>query len=172
MNPNPKAANGIKYLLSFTIFILLIFIIVGFYYEQNALREFARSIAATNKSTDDISNTTDTNLSNDEISKINNLFFDKTNYQSKIKKDIEIYSRKSSIKISNYSFSNVGNINNIQTAVISLRISQAIEYSQVIEFMQYIETSLPKMQIVSLNLEKNDTDNKIIVKEFKIEAYL
>lgn len=172
MNPNPKAANGIKYLLSFTIFILLIFAVLGFYYEQNALREFAQSIAATNKSTTNNSNEANTNLNNSEIDKINNLFFDKTNYQSEFKKDIETYGRKNNIKISNYSFSDASNINGVQTVVVDVRINESIEYSQIIQFMQYIETSLPKMQIVGLNLERNNIDSKVIVKEFKIEAYL
>jgi len=94
MNPNPKVANGFKYLLLFTMLLLLAFIIIGFYYEQNSLREFAQSIAGSNQTTTNTSSQSDLNLSKTEIDKIDSLFFEKANYQNSVKSDLNIYARK------------------------------------------------------------------------------
>ena len=172
MNPNPKVANGFKYLLLFTIFILLAFIILGFYYEQKNLREFAQSIAETNKSITDTTSKSNLNLNKSELDKVNSLFFQETNYQTNVKNDINIYANKAGIKISNYIFSDITSSRvGLQTAVVELKIQGSVEYNQLIQLLQYIENSLPKIQIINLHLEK-DSGSKIIVREFKIEVYL
>ncbi|MGB4420801.1 MAG: hypothetical protein WBI29_03320 [Candidatus Saccharimonadales bacterium] len=172
MNPNPKVANGFKYLLLFTMLLLLAFIIIGFYYEQNSLREFAQSIAGSNQTTPNASSQSDLNLSKPEIDKIDSLFFEKANYQNSVKSDLNIYARKTRIKISDYIFSNTtSNKAGLQTVTVELNIKESVEYNNLIQFMKYIENSLPKIQIVNLNLER-DTNGKVAVKEFKVEVYL
>lgn len=172
MNPSPKVANGFKYLLLLTMLLLLAFIVLGFYYEQNALREFAQSITGNSQATVNASNQSNLNLSKIEIDKINSLFFEKENYKDSVKNDLSIYASKSSVKISDYIFSNTTSSEaSLQTVVVELKMKEPVEYGSLMQFMKYTENSLPKMQIVNLNLEKN-SDSRVVVKEFKIEVYL
>ena len=175
MNPNPKAANGFKFILSFTIVLLVVFIIVGFYYRQNSLKEFAQSISNSHKSTAQSSDKSSLDLSNDEIDKINSVYFQKTDYQSLVKKALDEFGGKSSVRISEYIFTNTNETNGsdgLQTSIVELKIEKSVEYNNLLRLLEYIENSLPKMQVINFNLEKESSSNKVIVKEFKIEVYL
>lgn len=175
MKPNPKAANGFKIILSFTIILLIAFILLGFYYKQNSLKEFAQSIPKNNQSTAQSLENPNLNLSRDEINKIDSVYFQKTDYQSLVKKALDGFGRKSNVRISEYVFTNINDksdLSGLQTSVVELKVEESVEYNNFLRLLKYVENSLPKMQVVNCNLEKESNSSKIVVKEFKIEVYL
>lgn len=169
MKPAKKVARSFKNTLLFIIFLVVAFMIIGFYYGQDFLRDFAQSIAESNQT----GTVSSLSLSAEETSKINSIFFEKTNYQDLVRQNLESYAKDSGLRVNNYEFANITpDATGFQTVSVDLKITSAVEYANLIKFLQHIETSLPKMQTTELNLSKDGTSDKVTVNEFKLEVYL
>lgn len=186
MKKSGMTAKTLRSILSVLIFVLIALSVVGFYFAQNWLLEFAVSISHTVAD----SNASGNNLQSlsqlereladrqDVIVKASTLIAPIGTYQSQAIQDLNKYASDAGISISNYSFTQPGAATpTLKTAsgssLITATLASPISYTKLLKFMNSVESNLPKMQISSVNLGRVNGGNNdsVRIDQLTIEVY-
>lgn len=137
---------------------------VGFYFAQNYLVSFAADVSQTvARSQSGGSDTQSLQTLEDQLNELQgatikaaNLTIEKSQYETRIINDLNTYASRSGIKILNYTFSASTAIKTPVSASnnVTIKIETPVAYIKLINFMGFIESSLPKMQISSLTISR------------------
>jgi hypothetical protein len=169
-----------------TIILIVGAIIGGFYYTQGMLRDSINKSKTTDpNNTSTVSNQSIKQLENDiENQKSSNekavgLFYSNQDYQSQIKKDLDKYSLDTGVVISGYKAVEsppVGTVpiglEGVKSSIVSVLLKNPVPYASFIKFLKAIETNLPKMKLVGVNLtNSSELDDSVKVGPLLIEVY-
>jgi len=185
--------NGMKATTLRTTMVIIIIITIGiatfgFYYFQGKLNTYAISVGQT------VSESTAGSSSNAQtIKKIQadiaatQAIADKSasitasslDYQNQTIADLNKYASNTGISIIDYNFSQSATTaktsslaGGIGTSFITITLGNPISYTNLIKFLESIETNLPKMQLTGINIshDQNNSDT-ITVQPLTIEVY-
>jgi hypothetical protein len=183
MKKSKMNAVTLRGILVTVIVLLIILAGVGFYFAENWLSSLAISVSHTVAS----SATSDNSVQSlqklqselageqDIITKTNSLITSTSTYQTQAVQDLIAYAAATGITISNYSFPAVAAAtptNTIPSTQVSVTLTSPISYISLLKFMNDIESNLPKMQIITINLARIDGDSSSVsVSELTIAVY-
>lgn len=166
-----KKINAISLRATLVILVILLCALIGagFYYAQNYLVNYAsdvsQTVARSKSGGSDLQSLQALQSQLDNLqgatTKASSLSISKSMYETQAINDLNTYASRSGIKILSYSFSantpaqtapktkTVGS-----TSSATIKVESPISYTKLIDFMSYIESNLPKMQISSLTINK------------------
>lgn len=105
------------------------------------------------------------------FSKINNIYVPSVDYQQSVNVLLNNYANKSGLSISAIEYQPNASVSN--TRAMNIKFSSPVNYDSFIKFIEYLDGSLPKVQITEVNISANkDADNKIIVNNLTAEVYV
>lgn len=186
MKKTGMTARTLRNILSMLVFVLIALSVVGFYFAQNWLLDFAVSISHTVAD----SNASGGNLQSlsqlekeladrqDVIVKASTLIAPVGTYQSQAIQDLNKYAADAGISISNYGFTQPGAATATTKgasggSLITATLASPVSYTRLLKFMDSVESNLPKMQISSVNLGRvsgGDSDS-VRIDQLTIEVY-
>ena len=160
----PKQTPSEKLKLSLVVIFVLAIIGPGvaFYFASVALRDYATDVnnrlEDARASYDQISNlqVLKTQLAQSEllITKANSLLATADTYQAQALKDIREHASQSGITVSAIEFDEATQISGAKS--IKVQLSDTVQYKQLIEFLNGIETNIPKMQVQTITIAPTD----------------
>ncbi len=103
------------------------------------------------------------------ISKADRLFATPSTYQGQVLTDLKRYASKTGLSIDATNFSDPSATGEYSVAVT---LGQPVSYPNLIRFLEYVETSLPKLQVSSLTLSPTSsaTADSVSVGTIKINV--
>ena len=186
MKKKTLKATSLKNTMVFMIVLIVVASGVGFYYAQDWLDKMATDI---NQSSTAATSTEDSDAKalkqiREDIAK-NQAIADKAssitlpsgNYKDQISKDINKYAKDNRISIESISVASSPNtssstiINGVTSSFVSVTIEGSVTMNDLLQFIKDIETSIPKMQITGINLEKSQHSSDVVVEPIIIEVY-
>jgi len=172
MKQSKMTASKLRGILSLLIVLTLALSAVGFYYAQVWLNELAVSVSHTiADSTTSGNNVQALNKLQDELSsrqdiiaRASNISTPRQTYQTQAVGDLTAYARATGISISNYTFpaDTATTPGAAPTTTITLALGNPVSYTNLLKFMKAIESSLPKMQILNINIGRISGDNQSV----------
>jgi len=142
----------------------------GFYIAQDKLRILASDQKTNNSNPSPINSIL--------IKKSTNITIPNSSYRALIKQDLDKYKINTGVTINNYDMSQTStpdsllSTNGIKSKKIKINMSSPVNYSNFIKYIKAIETNIPKINIIDLDIERSTNDkNSIIVKRLLIEVY-
>ena len=175
MKQSKMTASKLRGILSLLIVLTLALSAVGFYYAQSWLSELAVSVShtiadsTTSGNNVQALNKLQVELSSrqDIIARANNILTSKQTYQTQAVGDLTAYARATGVTISNYAFpasadSATTATAGVPTTTITLTLGNPVPYESLLKFMKAIEGSLPKMQILNVNINRVAGDSKSV----------
>lgn len=173
-----KSATKLRALLSFMIVLLFGLSAVGFYFAQDFLKQFAKTVSQSIvDSSSGGSNLrslqqlqADLKSREDVIAKTSNIVTSITNYQDQAIKDLDIYAAKTGISIDRYDFSQAASTSGLTTITVILK--SPVPYVGLLKFLRAIETNLPKMQVTGITLGRIVGDSSLVrAEQLTIQVY-
>lgn len=183
MKKSGISAVGFRSLLIVLIILSIGLAVVGFYFAQNALVAYSKVVGqtvadSTNTGKDVQSLKTlqaELNARQDVIIKSSSLLATSSNYQSQAINDINTYASESGLNVSSYSFTLTPGavaVSGANTSNITVSLSSPMPYTSLLKFVRLIETNLPKMQIASINLTRQEGDSTMVkTDQISIDVY-
>lgn len=184
MSNSKSKATSLKYFLFTIITLLVVAIAGGLYYAQNFLNEKATAII---KESIDQSTGSDNSAKLINVLNANKLYIDKAaamtvingNYQTQIRKDLDLYARSTGVSLSSIDMdvndkttSSFG-LDSLQTKFIKVTFNNPVSYTGFIKFLQAVETNLPKMQVMNINIEGSiGSVDAVMIKPIYIKIYM
>ena len=177
-------ATSLNKLLKTLFFITLIIIIGGFYCAQNFLRDIAHKSQMSNPATiTDITMVQELKiqLSNykTQIKKASDLTTTQANFRNQTIDDVNTYATKAGISIDGYD--TTSSSNNIASSVqmtgimpqyITVTFKNPVPYANFLQWIKYVESNIPKMQVTGIDISSADTNSTTInVKPLTIEVF-
>jgi Tfp pilus assembly protein PilO len=92
------------------------------------------------------------------VAKANQIFATPSNYQTKAVTDLERYADTSGVEIAGINFRGSVSATD-QNAELAIALEQPVSYRQLIHFLQLIENSIPKMQVIEMSVSRPETPN-------------
>src|SRR6185312_67259 len=173
MKPSRMTAVTLKGILITVIVLLIILAGVGFYFAQSWLNTLAISVSHTVASSATSANSiqslqklkTELATEQDIITKTNNLFASTNTYQTQAVQDLIAYAADTGITISNYSFPAITATSATSSAPstqVTVTLTSPLSYTNLLKFMNDIESNLPKMQITTIDLTRVAGDSNSV----------
>lgn len=159
-------ATSLRGLLAFLMVIVLGASAAGFYFGLQTIREYAVEVShvtqdavASGAQVDELQRLRQQLTQTKQlVAKANQIFAKPSDYQARAVTDLQRYANRSGVKIDGINFP--GQISAAeQTAPIAISLEQPVTYSQLVYFLQLIETSLPKMQVTELVVSRPESPN-------------
>lgn len=103
------------------------------------------------------------------INKANQLFSTPETYQSQVYTDIRVYADRSGVKIESTDF---GTPSQNGKHIVTVKLRNPVSYAGLIRFLDNIESSVPKLQVTSIELShaNNNSANNVTVGDIKLEV--
>ena len=183
MKKSGISAVGFRSLLIVLIILSIGLAVVGFYFSQNALIAYSKTVGQTvADSTNTGKNVQSLKTLQAELAarqniivKASSLLATTANYQSQAINDINTYASTSGISISSYSFAQTAAVATAgaQTSSnITVSLVSPMPYLSLLKFVRLIETNIPKMQISSINLTRQEGQNTMVkTDQISIDVY-
>jgi hypothetical protein len=185
MEKNRFNASTLRSLLLVSAVIITAAIVLGFYYAQVWLSNNANTIKT--NSYQSISSNLNANemaqLQSDVYNhkavsiKATELFYSKLSYEAKVRQDLNNYASKIGISITDFMpaqaptvDSNSMPINGVMSEYFSVTIANPVQFTNLFEFIQAIETNIPKMKLTGVSISAENGQN-VTVKPMIIEIY-
>jgi hypothetical protein len=174
MKKSKMTASKLRGILSFLIVITLALSATGFYYAQGWLSKLAVSVShtiadsTTSGNNVQALNKLQVELSSrqDIIARANNISISRQTYQTQAVGDLTSYARETGVSISNYTFpasdAAPATTASTPTTTITLTLGNPVSYVSLLKFMKAIEGSLPKMQILNINIGRVTGDSQSV----------
>lgn len=170
-------ASNLRALLAF----LLIAVVIGggalFYYGLGIVRDYSVEVNHRLKDADASGRQVQqlqflkNQLAQSEslISKADKLFATPGAYQGQVLTDLRSYANKTGLSIESTDFSNPAETGEYSVAVT---LRQPVSYRNLIQFLEYVETSLPKLQVSAIELSpaSNASADSVSVGTIKINV--
>lgn len=178
-------ASALRLLLLVSTIIIAVIIVGGFYYAQAWLSNDANSTKT--NSYESISG----NLSPNELTQLQNdvykheavsikateLFYSAQTYETKVKQDLNNYASKIGISITSIDPTQAPTVDSSSTPIsgvipryINVTIGNPVQFTKLFEFIQAIETNIPKMKLTGISINGESGQN-VTVKPIIIEIY-
>jgi hypothetical protein len=111
------------------------------------------------------------------ITAANSLFALSTNYQTQAITDIYRYADKTGITVTDIKFDETSAAQPSSSSLITRPITASLEgqvpYTNLLQFMKYIETSVPKIQIGSIDLSRpTDGSKNVSISSISLRMYV
>jgi hypothetical protein len=179
-------ASLINKLLIIILLLIAVILIGGFYYAQNWLKDFAVSssnstsqpTANTNVPADQSQIETDLNNQKSAVDKAAKIVVSKQDYQNKIRQDLDKYALDTNVTITDYAptqqtaTNNAPAINGVQSNYVKVSLKNPVPYTNLIKFIQAIETNIPKMKLTGISLtHAQESGDSVTVEPLIIEVY-
>lgn len=183
-NKKSSPVSSLNALLKTLVVLSVLLIGGGFYFGYNQLKDLSDNINSTSSQT-----ITDTaavqnlksQLTSDQpyLDKAAAIAISEGNYTNQFTTDIGIYAAKSGISISEYN-TNPSNtaamtssiVSGVNSHFITVTIQNPISYTGFVQFLRYIETNLPKMQVTGIEITPlSYNSDKINVDPLTIEVF-
>lgn len=182
----------LRTILTIIIILLIGLSSAGFYYGQTWLRTLAVSVSHTVADSKTGGNSIQAmqKLQQDLLAqqsianKADSLVASSQNYQNQAIQDLDTYAAQAGISILNYSFvqptaAPVAAGGTAQTTAstgstsVTVTISSPVSYVKLLKFMTSIESNLPKMQVSSVNLSRDNggASDAVTTNQLVIEVY-
>ena len=170
MKKSKMTASKLRGILSFLIVLTLGLSAAGFYYAQGWLSELAVSVShtiadsTTSGNNVQALNKLQVELSSrqDIIARANNILTSRQTYQTQAVGDLTAYARATGVSISNYTFPASTDSASTPTTTITITLGNPVSYVSLLKFMKAIEGSLPKMQILNINIGRIAGDSQSV----------
>jgi len=187
MKKTQLKATSLRTMMLTVLFLIIVILIGGFHFVQSWLNDLAISSNASNSS--QTTSTTDSqtikklesDISNQKVAndKATGMIVSKQNYLSDIQQDLNKYASDTGVTISESKASdipatttNAPLINGVQSNYVSVALKNPTSYAGLIKFIKAIETNIPKMKLMSINISRaGDSGNNVNVEPFIIEVY-
>ncbi len=183
MKKSGMTAKSFRGVLIFLILVMIGGSAVGIYFAQKWLLSQAaiisQTVAESNASGNDshVAAKLQSELAAQQsvITKISLLAVSRQTYQSKTIQELDRYAADAGIVIANYSFaqattgttttaSTAASVTATNNPVVTATLVSPVSYQKLLKFMNYIENSLPKMQIASVNIGRSSNSNGDLVR--------
>ena len=191
-------AQKLRLLLIVSIALLLAAAGVGFWFAHKQLVSFAEEVrkvtATATASTDELSTLQSLKRllaeDADTVERTKNIVAESQDYtyQDQIIKDINTYANRAGVTILSYEFgtrtqtggqassgaSPLGGakpVAGLKTVGVSVSIKSPVKYTNIMNFIHYIEQNLTKMQLAGISLTKDQQSDNITANSFNIEVY-
>lgn len=183
MKKSGMSAVGFRSLLIVLIVLSIGLAIVGFYFAQNALVAYSKVVGQTvDDSTSTGKDVQSLKTLQEEltakqaiVSKAMSLLASTSNYQSQAINDINTYASESGLSVSNYSFGQTPTAavpGLPTTSNITVTLTSPMPYLSLLKFIRLVETNIPKMQISSINLTREESDSTMVkTDQISIDVY-
>jgi uncharacterized membrane protein len=183
MKKSGISAVGFRSLLIVLIILSIGLAVVGFYFAQNALVEYSKVVGQT------VADSTNTGkdvqslktlqaelaAKQDVIIKSASLLATTANYQSQAINDINAYATESGLNVSSYSFAlapTTAVAGAPSSSNITVSLTSPMPYLSLLKFVRLVETNIPKMQIASINLTRQEGDSTMVkTDQISIDVY-
>lgn len=167
MKPSKLTAVSLRAFLATMIVLIIILAGVGFYFTQDWLRSYSRTVGqavADSISTgNDIQNLQklqkELEERQDTIVKASSLITSTQTYQSQAIQDLKTYASLSGVAISNFTFTPVtatpttgAAASTAATSGVTVTLTSPVGYTSLLKFLTLIEGNIPKMQVSSMSL--------------------
>jgi len=181
------SASSVKILLISILAILVIVAVGGFYYAQDWFSKYAANITSVPSSSANEMSPTQLNELRIElikyqpyIDKVASITAPQGDYNSAIQQDLNTYASATGTKITNFGPSNAQPPSSlaalptgIRTSYISISIQNPIPYNSLLQFINAIETNLPKMRLTGIGVKRVESPAGYVnVDPMIIEIYL
>lgn len=186
MKNSGMKASGLRSTLSFFVFLIIGLLITGFYFAQDQLHKYAIEIdqigSSSKTDSDDPTATTQLqeDLDNNSVAaeKASIFVASAQDYQSRVTEDLNKYASTNSITITNFSFEKPAGVvasalmNGVQPNFVTITLKNPIPFTNLMQFIMAIESNLPKMQLMGIELDhSNIATSSINTKPLVIEVY-
>ncbi|NTW62119.1 hypothetical protein HGB25_01760 [Candidatus Saccharibacteria bacterium] len=182
MSHPPIKANNLRKLLITSLTAMAVISIAGFYFATSWLNTLDTDSAATSTHVDDKSgNATlakDLENQKNNITRASKITYISQDYVSSVEKDVRKYASSTGIQIVTVSQSSrpSGYVSqqldaSIQSDFVEITLQNPVGYANLIKFITYIETNLPKMKLTGISLERTITTGSVTVNPITIEVY-
>lgn len=180
---NAKVLRGI---LTLGIFVIIGLSAVGFYFAQawlsNLSLEISDKVAQSDTVGDDIQSLKklqeELAKRQDIIIKSSLLLTSTSSYQGQVIKDLDKYADMSGIKITSKSFekpaastTTPANKTMAPQSSVVLSVESPLPYSGLLSFLNLVESNLPKMQVLSVNIGRVGDSKSVRVEKITIGVY-
>lgn len=178
--------TSLRTMMLTVLFLIIVILIGGFYFVQSWLNDLAISSNTSNSSqttsaTDSPIKQLESDISNQKVAndKAIGMTVSKQNYLSNIQQDLNKYASDTGVTISESKASdipatttNMPLINGVQSNYVSVALKNPTPYADLIKFIKAIETNIPKMKLMSINISRaGDSGDNVNVEPFIIEVY-
>lgn len=167
-------ATKLRGILSLLIFLTIGISAAGFYFAQSWLNERAVSVSHTIADSTNSGNTVqalsklqqELSSRQDVITRATSISTSKQSYQTQAVSDLTTYAKATGVSISNYNFPAATETAKTgaatPTTTITLTLGNPVPYVSLLKFMKAIEGSLPKMQILNINIGRVNGDSQSV----------
>ncbi|MDK2898820.1 MAG: hypothetical protein PWQ10_7 [Patescibacteria group bacterium] len=178
MKKHQMKATSLQKFMIVSILLLITVLTLGFYFTQNWLNaQIIENNKSTNTSATAIKNSASILKLQNEITiyqtpatKANLLFTPSQNYQNQTIDNLEKYASINNISIKGYSFNQ--QTFNTTSSSITITLNDSIKFTDMINFLKAIETSIPKMQLTGINIKPTTgIQGYVEVEPLTIEIY-
>lgn len=161
MKNSKLTAVSLRGILATMIVLMIALAGVGFYFAQDWLRSYSRtvgqSVADSISTGNDIQNLQklqgELEERQDTIAKASNLITSTQTYQSQSIQDLKTYAAISGVAISNFSFTTIGATASASSGSgVTVTLSSPVPYTSLLKFLTLVEGNIPKMQVSSMSL--------------------
>ena len=188
-------ATQLRFMLSLSLFIIVIFAAAAFYFVNSHLKTYAvevsRVVVDANASRDNLQNLQkiekQLNDDQDVVQKTNNIVAESQSYQyqDQIITDINDYATRAGIGITDINFSQAANTapaatptpaapvpGGVKSTSVAITLKNPIDYTSLLRFLKSIEQNLTKMQVSRVNLSKDTSDNGVTSDILTLQVYI
>jgi hypothetical protein len=187
MNKSNSSPARLRIFLLVSVILMVAVLVGGFIYASIWLADSASKIKAKNysnvsgsidgKQMTDLQQDVNSNKSNSI--KATSLIVPSKTYENIIHQDLSKYANEIGIPIGDYSLSQKPSfmttdapITGVQPQFVSVSISGPVQFNKLLEFIQAIESNVPKMKISGINISSVSGQNSMVsVKPIIIEVY-
>lgn len=176
--PKQFTPKQLRTLLSVLLALIFIGAVALFYFGNSALKDLSEKVSKTTIDAE----ASEKKLQNLQslkqqiaqssalIAKADQMFAPIDTYQSQVIGDLKAYAQRDSITISGTQFED--DKSNPERKIVSVAIDDAIAYDSLVKFLHDIENNVPKMQVISLSLERPATGvgSNVKVSNFKLSV--
>lgn len=186
MKKSKLSAKVLRGILTLSIFVIIGLSAVGFYFAQawlsNLSLEISDKVAQSDTVGDDIQSLKklqeELAKRQDIIIKSSMLVTSVSNYQGRVIEDLDRYASVSGIKIISKSFDKSAagaatpakKTTTPQSSVV-LSVESPLLYSGLLNFLNLVESNLPKMQVLSVNIGRVGDSKSVRVEKITIGVY-
>ncbi len=177
------SAKSLRSTLLLTLTIMMAAGGAGMYYAQQYITEFATEVSET-VATADASNQNRETLQQLQaqldarslaITLLDSFYASTSNVKNKVIEDLNRYANKAGVVVTDFQFDANDGTTNISGASqsVTISLSSPVPYDSFIQFLSLIETNLPKMQVSTAQLTRNNEDpaGSVAVDTMVIEVY-
>ena len=174
MKKSPMKATALRGILIFVLIVIAAGISGGYYFAHQWLETYSATVGTTvaqsqNSNNDvEIGQQLQAAIANQQqtITKVNQLFSDPTTYQTQVINDVTIYAAALGLPTPDFSSGSAASGTTTPAAgaaasggsatTVTVTLPTPINYLTFLKLVRSIEQNLPKMQIASVNLTRND----------------